>query len=80
MKYKGLVFRDPDTLNKYYICKDNMEFRRGRGYGWMVIGTWADNPGPKEDLKPFTLELACELIAVYPQKDGMQIICEDDGV
>jgi hypothetical protein len=25
-KYKGLVFRDPDTLKTYYICEDNMEF------------------------------------------------------
>ena len=65
-KYKGLVFCDPDTLKTYYICKDNMEFRRGRGHGWLVIGIGADNPGPNKELEPYTLELACELIADYP--------------
>ncbi len=72
-KYKGLVFHDPDTLKTHYICEDNMEFRRGRGHGWLVIGIWADNPGPNEELKPYTLELACELIGDYPQKDGIQV-------
>ncbi len=79
-KYKGRVFRDPDTLKTYYICKDNMEFRRGRGHGWLVIGIWADNPGPDEELEPYTLEIACELIVDYPQKDGIQVLREDDGV
>ncbi len=65
-KYKGLVFRDPDTLKTYYICKDNMEFQRGREHGWSVIGIWADNPGSDKELEPYTLELACELIADYP--------------
>ncbi len=32
-KYKGLVFRDPDTLKPYYFCKDNMEFQKGKGHG-----------------------------------------------
>ena len=79
-KYKGLVFRDPDTLRTFYICEDNMEFRRGRENGWLVIGIWADNPGPDEELEPYTLELACELIADYPQKDGIQVLREDNGV
>jgi len=79
-KYKGLVFRDPDTLKTYYMCKDNMEFRRGRGHGWLVIGIWADNPGPDEELEPYTLELACESIADYLQKDRIQVLHEDNGV
>ena len=57
-----------------------MEFWRGRGHGWLVIGIWEDNPGPNEELEPYTLELACELIADYPQKDGIQVLHDDDGV
>ena len=80
-KYKGLVFRDPDTRKLYYVCDQNMEFRRGRGQGWYLIGIWVDNPDPgEEELEPYTLELACELIAEYPQKDGIQVLREDDGV
>ena len=45
-----------------------------------MIGIWADNPGFNEELEPYTLELACELIADYPQKDGIQVLREDDGV
>ncbi len=30
-KYKGLVFRDPDTGKSFSIWEQNMEFRRGRG-------------------------------------------------
>ena len=54
-KYKDLVFRDPDTLKTYYICEDSMKFRRRRGHGWLVIGIWADNPGPDKELEPYTL-------------------------
>ena len=32
-KYKGLVFRDPDSDNDFCIWERNMEFRRGRGNG-----------------------------------------------
>jgi len=79
-KYKGLVFRDPDTQKLYYVCDQNMEFRRGKGQGWYLIGVWVDNPDPgDEDLEPYTLELACELIAEYPQKDGVQVLREELG-
>ena len=61
-KYKGLVYHDPVTLKTCYICEDNMEFRRRKGHGWLVIGIWADNPGPDKDLEPYTLDLACELM------------------
>ena len=78
-KYKGLVFRDPDTQKLYYVCDQNMKFRRGRGQGWYLIGIWVDNPDPgDEELEPYTLELACELIAEYPQKDGVQVLLEDE--
>jgi hypothetical protein len=62
-KYEGLVSCDPDTQKVNYICDQHMEFCRGRGQGWFLIGIWVDNPGPDEELEPYTLELACELIA-----------------
>ena len=57
-----------------------MEFQRGKGQGWYLIGVWVDNPDPgDEDLEPYTLELACKLIAEYPQKDGVQVLREELG-
>jgi hypothetical protein len=32
-KYKGLVFRDPNTGKAFLIWEQNMEFRWGRGNG-----------------------------------------------
>ena len=38
-KYKGLVFRDPDTNLSFKVWKQNLECRQGRGGGgWYVIG------------------------------------------
>jgi len=37
-KYRGLVFHDPDTDNGFCINDQNMEFHRGRGNGWFVLG------------------------------------------
>jgi hypothetical protein len=62
---------DTDTQKAYYICDQNMETDRERKQGWFLIGIWVDNPGPDKELEPYTLELAYELIADYPQKDGI---------
>jgi hypothetical protein len=70
-KYKGLVFRDPDSGRSFSVWEQNMEFCRGRGNGWFVVAVSADD---EDDNKAFSLELACELIGVTPQKDGVQVI------
>jgi hypothetical protein len=55
-----------------------MEFRRGRGNGWFVIGVSADD---EDDNEPFALEIACQLIGETPQKDGVKVIhqMEEEG-
>ncbi len=45
-----------------------MEFRRGRGNGWFVVGVSADKPGDESCNEPFSLEMACELIGATKQK------------
>ena len=82
-KYKGLRFRDPDTRKVFYIWNDNLEFHRGKGQGWHIIGIWADNPSTDEadeESEPFSLEIACELIGQHPQKDGIEVIRMDYGI
>ena len=68
-KYKGLVFRDPDSEKSFLIWEQNMEFRRGRGNGWFLVAVCADDDDDKNEA--FSLEIACELIAETPQKDGI---------
>jgi hypothetical protein len=48
-----------------------MEFRRGRGNGWVLIGVCAED-GVEDEA--FTLEVACEMIADTPQKDSIQVV------
>ena len=36
----GLVFNDPDSGSTFSVWDRNMEFRRGRGNGWFVVGVW----------------------------------------
>ncbi len=36
-KYKGLVFRDPNSETSFSIWEQNMEFCRGRGNGWFLV-------------------------------------------
>ena len=67
-KYKGLVFRDPDTGLAFKEWEKNLEFRSGRGGGWFVIGECADDPD-NVVTKPFTLEIACELIGETEQEE-----------
>jgi hypothetical protein len=70
-KYKNLAFNDPDTGGTFSIWEKNMEFRRGRGNGWMLIATCADDD---VDDEAFTLEIACELIGNTPQEAGVEVI------
>jgi hypothetical protein len=48
-----------------------MEFCRGRGNGWFLVGVCADD---EDNNEAFSLEIACELIGDTPQKDGVQVI------
>ena len=70
-KYKNLVFNDPDTGTTMSIWDKNMEFWRGKGNGWMVIATSADENVEDE---PFALEVVCDLIGQTQQIDGVTII------
>jgi len=52
-----------------------MEFRRGRGNGWFVVGISADNPDDESRNEPFSLEMARELIgATRRQKEGVKVL------
>ncbi len=55
-KYKGLVFRDPNSRKSFLIWEQNMEFCRGRGYGWFLVGVCADD---EDNNDAFSLEIAC---------------------
>jgi hypothetical protein len=74
-KYKGLVFRDPNSGKSFLIWEQNMEFHRGRGNGWFLVGVCADD---EDDNEAFSLEIACELIGDTPQKDGVQVIHQSE--
>jgi hypothetical protein len=49
-----------------------MEFCRGRGNGWFLVGVFADES--EEDNEAFSLEIACESIGETPQRDGIQVV------
>jgi hypothetical protein len=51
-----------------------MEFRRGRGNGWFVVGVSADTPDDESFNEPFYLEMACELIGATKQKEGVKVL------
>ncbi len=70
-KYKCLVFHDPDSGNDITIWQQNMEFCRGRGNGWFLLGICVED-GVEDEA--FTLELACKMIGDTPQKDGIQVV------
>jgi hypothetical protein len=74
-KYKGLVFHDPDSGKSFSIWEQNMEYRRGRGNGWFLVDVCADD---EDDNEAFSLEIACELIGETPQKDGVQVIHQNE--
>jgi hypothetical protein len=77
VKYKGLVFRDPDSEKSFLIWEQNMEFHRGRGNGWFLVAVCAGDDDDKNEA--FSLEIACELITETPQKDGIQVVCQEEG-
>jgi hypothetical protein len=70
-KYKGLVLHAPDSGNDFCILHQNMEYHRGIGNGWFLLGVCAED-GVEDEA--FTLELACEMIGDTPQKDGVQVV------
>ena len=54
-----------------------MEFWRGRGNGWFLLGVSADGNSDVDDddeLEAFSLELANELIADTTQDVGVQVV------
>ncbi len=76
-KYKGLVFHDPNSEKSFSIWEQNMELCRGRGNGWFLVAVCADDDDDKNEV--FSLEIACELIAETPQKDGIQMVHQEEG-
>ncbi len=74
-KYKSLVFRDPDSGKLFSIWEQNMKYRWGRGNGWFLVDVCADD---ENDNEAFSLEIACELIGETPQKDGVQVIRQNE--
>jgi hypothetical protein len=74
-KYKGLVFRDPNSGKSFLIWEQNIEFRRGRCNGWFLVGVCANDEDNNEGL---SLEIACELIGETPQRNGVQVIHQNE--
>jgi hypothetical protein len=70
-KYKGLVFHDPNSGKSFSIREQNMEFFRGRGNGWFLVGVCDDD---EDDNDAFLLEIACKLRGDTPWKDGVKVI------
>jgi hypothetical protein len=54
-----------------------MEFRRGRGNGWFVVGVSADKPDDESCNEPSSLEMVCELIGATKQKEGVKVLQEE---
>ena len=75
-KYKGLVFWDPDTKVNFTIHKDNLEFRRGKGDGWNLIGNSSDESVENEG---FAIgEMIIGMIAETDQAKGVEVIVADE--
>jgi hypothetical protein len=51
-----------------------MEFHRGRGNGWFLLGVCTEDEVEDE---VFTLELACEMIWETPQHNGIQMLHQE---
>jgi hypothetical protein len=49
----------------------------GGGNGWFLVAVWADDE--EEENEAFSLEIACKLIAETPQKDGIQVVRQEEG-
>ena len=57
-----------------FVGNMDMEFRRGRGNGWFVVGVSADKPDDESCNEHFSLEMACELIGATKQKEGVKVL------
>ena len=69
IKYKDLVWYDPDNNQIYAANSDNMTFQKGkRGCGWCVNGH-----GEGGDEEPFELALLCGMIAETPQPTKLNV-------
>ena len=75
VKYRCLVFVDPDTEKTFSVYEKNMEFRRGRNNGWFVLAACSDQDN-SDDYEAFLLEVACKVIGDTPQADGIMVIRE----
>ena len=74
-KYKNLAFYDPDEKTTFTIHPDNLEFRRGRDGGWMLIGVAADENVEDE---PFEIsQVFIDLIAKTEQTVNVTIVHRD---
>ena len=69
-KHKNLVFWDPDTEKTFVVAPENLEWRRGKNGGWHLI---CEEVGGNE-LEPFDIEVANELIGETQQADGIEIL------
>ncbi len=67
-KYKGLVFCDPDTGESIIDLGSKCN-------GWFLVGVCADDEDNNEE---FTLEIACEFMGETPQRDGVQVIHQNE--
>ena len=61
----------------FSVWDQNMEFPRGRGNEWFVVGVSADKPDDESCNEPFSLEMACELIGANKQKEGVKVLQEE---
>ncbi len=52
-----------------------MEFHRERGNGWFLVDVCADD---EDNNEAFSLEIECGLIGDTPQKDGVQVIHQNE--
>ncbi len=48
-KYQSLVFLDPGTEKTFHVYQGNMEYRRGKGNGRVVLAIFSDDAGGKEE-------------------------------
>ena len=53
-----------------------MKFRRGRGNGWFLVGVCADDED--DDNEAFSQEIACELIGETQQREGIQVVHQNE--
>ena len=76
-KYKELVFSDPDTGRVFYIAEEICEYHKyGKDMGWYLIAVDVNDP-EEENNEAFSLEIACDLIGDYLQKEGIMVVHQE---